>query len=174
MQLLEAASRTAATDQISIANSVGSLRFISAMDWGKFVEELSLVEHLLRLDPAGVYASQDFPTRDRYRHAIEAVARGSCKNERDAARAAIALAQASAEQHGSHDRSGACGLLPHRTRAGPRSSGPWAARCRSWCAPPGLRRPFRLFLYLAPILLLSALAAAFVVAYVASLDHGIG
>jgi cyclic beta-1,2-glucan synthetase len=39
-------------DQISIANSVGSLRFISAMDWGKFVEELSLVEHLLRLDPA--------------------------------------------------------------------------------------------------------------------------
>ncbi len=73
VQLLETASRTAATDQISIANSVGSLRFVSAMDWGEFVEELSLVEQLLRTDPAGVYAAQDFPTRDRYRHAVEAV-----------------------------------------------------------------------------------------------------
>ncbi len=90
VQLLEAASRTAAADQISIANSVGSLRFISAMDWGKFVEELSLVEHLLRLDPAGVYASQDFPTRDRYRHAVEAVTSGSVHSELEVTRAALA------------------------------------------------------------------------------------
>src|SRR5665647_1845718 len=64
VQLLEAASRSAAADQISIANSVGSLRFISALDWGKFVEDLSLVEQMLRLDPARVYADQDFLTRD--------------------------------------------------------------------------------------------------------------
>jgi len=76
-QLFEAASRMAAADQISIANSIGSLRFISAQDWGKFVEELSLVEQHLRMDPVGVYGRQDFPTRDRYRHAVEAVTRGS-------------------------------------------------------------------------------------------------
>ena len=173
VELLEAASRTAATDQISIANSVGSLRFISAMDWGKFVEELSLVEHLLRLDPAGVYASQDFPTRDRYRHAIEAVTRGSAKNERDAARTAVALAQASADQHGSHDRRAHAGYyLIGKGR-------PTLERAMGSKVPLMMRatratRPLRLLMYLAPILLLSALAAAFVVAYVASFDHGIG
>jgi cyclic beta-1,2-glucan synthetase len=34
-RLLEVASRAAASEQISIANSIGSLRFISALDWGK-------------------------------------------------------------------------------------------------------------------------------------------
>lgn len=45
-QLSEAAGRTAATNQISIANSIGSLRFIGAMDWKDFVESLSVVEHI--------------------------------------------------------------------------------------------------------------------------------
>jgi hypothetical protein len=65
-QLSETASRTAATNQISIANSIGSLRFIGAMDWKNFVESLSVVERALREDPAGMYAGQDFTTRDRY------------------------------------------------------------------------------------------------------------
>ena len=96
VRLLEAASRSAAADQISIANSVGSLRFISALDWGTFVEDLSLVEHMLRLDPAQVYAGQDFLTRDRYRHAVEAVTRGSAHSELEVARAAVVLAQEAA------------------------------------------------------------------------------
>ena len=37
-QLLQIESRTAAANQIAIANSIGSLRFISAMDWTLFVE----------------------------------------------------------------------------------------------------------------------------------------
>jgi cyclic beta-1,2-glucan synthetase len=111
VQLLEAAGRTAAAEQISIANSVGSLRFISALDWGEFVEELSLIEHLLRLDPAGVYTLQDFPTRDRYRHAVEAITSGSAHSELEVARAAVALAQA--------------------------WNGRWTARCLSRCGPPG-------------------------------------
>ncbi len=173
VQLLEAASRTAATDQISIANSVGSLRFISAMDWGKFVEELSLVEHLLRLDPAGVYASQDFPTRDRYRHAIEAVTRGSVKNERDAARTAVSLAQASVERLGSQDRTAHAGyyLVGKGRPALERAMG---SKVPLMVRTTRVARPFRLFLYLAPILLLSALAAAFLVAYVATFDQGVG
>ena len=109
VQLLEASSRMAAADQISIANSVGSLRFISAMDWGEFVEELSLVEQLLRTDPAGVYASQDFPTRDRYRHAVEAVKSGSGHSELEVARAAIALARGRRGRSRARD-------APHRPR----------------------------------------------------------
>ncbi|HWR77827.1 MAG TPA: cyclic beta 1-2 glucan synthetase, partial [Thiobacillus sp.] len=82
-ELSEAAGRTAAANQISIANSIGSLRFIGAMDWKQFVESLSVVEQTLREDPMESYASQDFATRDRYRHVIEDVARGSRLREND-------------------------------------------------------------------------------------------
>ena len=126
-QLSEAAGRTAATNQISIANSIGSLRFIGAMDWRDYVESLSVVEQTLREDPPGMHASQDFATRDRYRHVIEDVARRSERSEIAVAREAIALAQAAAAQRSPDDRSahvgyylidrrtarsGACGRLP--------------------------------------------------------------
>ncbi len=104
-ELSEAAGRTAATNQISIANSIGSLRFIGAMDWKQYVESLSVVEHTLREDPMAQYASQDFATRDRYRHVVEDIARGSTCSEMAVAREAIVLAQAAAVQHGIHDRS---------------------------------------------------------------------
>ena len=80
-QLLESASRKAAANQISIANSISSLRFISAMDWRNFVESLSVVEQMLVQDPAGEYARQDFATRDRYRHAIEDIAQLCAQNK---------------------------------------------------------------------------------------------
>ncbi len=73
-RLLELASRTAAANQISIANSVGSLRVIAAIDWRNFVEDFSAVEQILKLDPAAEYELQDFATRDQYRHAIEDIA----------------------------------------------------------------------------------------------------
>jgi hypothetical protein len=74
-QLSSAAARTAATNQISIANSISSPRFIDTVDWRDFVESLSIVEQTLRDDPAGMHAIQSFATRDRYRHVIEDVAR---------------------------------------------------------------------------------------------------
>ena len=80
-QLSEAAGRTAAANQISIANSIGSLRFIGTMDWRNYVESLSVVEQTLREDPTEMHASQDFATRDRYRHVIEDVARGCSRSE---------------------------------------------------------------------------------------------
>jgi len=104
-ELSEAASRTAAANQISIANSIGSLRFIGATDWKQFVEALSVVEQTLCKDPPAMYASQDFATRDRYRHVIEDVARRSAFSEMAVAREAIALAQATAAQRGTQERS---------------------------------------------------------------------
>ncbi|MEQ1719967.1 MAG: cyclic beta 1-2 glucan synthetase, partial [Nitrosomonas sp.] len=103
-QLSEVAGRTAAANQISIANSIGSLRFIGTMDWRNYVESLSVVEETLREDPAGMHILQDFATRDRYRHVIEDVARGSSCSELAVAREVIALAQAAAEQLGIQNR----------------------------------------------------------------------
>ena len=91
-QLQRADNQTQAADQVSIGNSIGSLRFLSAMDWREFVETLSRVEQTLHTDPANVYASMDFVTRDRYRHVVEALARQSGVAENAVAQAAIQLA----------------------------------------------------------------------------------
>ncbi len=82
-----------AANQVSIGNCVTSLRLLSALDWAAFFERISKVEAELRRDPAGVYARQDFPTRDRYRREVEKLARGSRCDEVDAARQAVGMAE---------------------------------------------------------------------------------
>ncbi|WP_198411256.1 GH36-type glycosyl hydrolase domain-containing protein [Marinimicrobium alkaliphilum] len=109
-KLSEAAGRTDAANQISIANSIGSLRFIGTTDWKPYVESLSVVEQTLREDPSNMHAEQDFATRDRYRHVIEDVARGCTSSEVVVAREAIALAQAAATELGYQDRSAHVGF----------------------------------------------------------------
>ncbi|WP_368858627.1 glucoamylase family protein [Janthinobacterium sp. FW305-128] len=81
-----------AADQVSIANSIGSLRFLGTMDWQEFVETMSVVEQTLRLDPAGTYGLMDFATRDSYRHAIERIAKRSARSEVEVAEMAVQLA----------------------------------------------------------------------------------
>jgi cyclic beta-1,2-glucan synthetase len=87
-----------AANQVSIGNCVTSLRLLSALDWTTFFERTSLVEALLREDPAGVYPDQEFATRDRYRRVIEKVARGSGRDELEVVRRVLALAN-QAEGH---------------------------------------------------------------------------
>ena len=84
-----------AADQVSISNSIGSLRFLGAMDWSEFVERMSSVEQVLREDPAGVYGKMDFATRDHYRHVVEKIAKSSLQSESEVALNAIWLARAS-------------------------------------------------------------------------------
>jgi len=84
-----------AADQLSISNTVGSLRLLGAMDWRTFVESMSLVETILCGDVGGVYAGMDFASRDRYRHVVEHLARHSPGSEVDVARAAIELSRSS-------------------------------------------------------------------------------
>ncbi len=159
-QLSAAAARTAAANQISIANSIGSLRFIGAMDWRNYVESLSVVEQTLREDPMGMYAGQDFATRDRYRHAIEDLARGSrhqSLTELEVAREAIVLAQAASQGLGSKDRSAHVGyyLIDHGRETLEQAVG----YCCSWRVRAGrASRHFGLLLYLGPIMVLTALA----------------
>ena len=158
-QLSDAAGRTAATNQISIANSVGSLRFIGAMDWKEYVESLSLVEQTLREDPMGIHAKQDFDTRDRYRHVIEDVARGSSYSEWAVAREAIVLAQTAAEQISTSDRTAHVGY--YLTDQG-RPLLEQVVGCRlTWkLLAKRANRNLRLLFYLGPILLLTLLATS--------------
>jgi len=86
------ATQRMALTQVMMANSITSLRGISVVDWAAFVERHSAVEAVLHGDPAGVYAAMTFATRDRYRHAVERIARRTRRGEADVARAAIALA----------------------------------------------------------------------------------
>ncbi|GAA3935890.1 cyclic beta 1-2 glucan synthetase [Chitinophaga oryziterrae] len=79
-----------AADQVSVSNSIGTLRFLGATDWREFVEDLSSVEHILRKD--ATYPLMDFATRDRYRHVVEAISKASPLSETEVARKVLALA----------------------------------------------------------------------------------
>ncbi len=81
-----------AANQVSIGNCVTTLRVLSALDWAAFFERTSRVEAELRQDPSGVYARQDFPTRDRYRREVEKLSRGSHYDELEVARQAVGMA----------------------------------------------------------------------------------
>ncbi|MEW6334209.1 MAG: cyclic beta 1-2 glucan synthetase, partial [Thermodesulfobacteriota bacterium] len=103
-EMVRMENRQQATDQVSISNSIGSLRFLGTMNWKEFVESMSVVERTLCGDPADVYGRMDFSTRDRYRHVIERIARQSRSPESEVARAAIALAQEGAGRADGDDR----------------------------------------------------------------------
>lgn len=80
-----------ATAQVSMSNSIGSLRFINITDWREFVERTSAVEQILRRDTRGIYERMDFHTRDHYRHRIENLAKQSKMSETAIAALAIEL-----------------------------------------------------------------------------------
>ncbi|HEV7821152.1 MAG TPA: cyclic beta 1-2 glucan synthetase, partial [Burkholderiales bacterium] len=103
-QLVQSETQKQASAQVSISNSIGSLRLLGAINWREFVEALSFVEQKLREDPDGVYATMDFATRDQYRHAVEKLAKSSRLSELDIARKAVQLAHAAAAGGASPDR----------------------------------------------------------------------
>lgn len=102
-QLVSAEGQDQAADHVSVGNSITSLRCLAFNDWAKFVAEQSLVEQTLSSDPAGIYAGMDFATRNRYRHAVEAIAKRSRCTEYQVAHRAIQLAQTEATDR-SHNR----------------------------------------------------------------------
>ena len=109
-QLVQSETQKQAADQVSISNSIGSLRFLGAMDWREFVETMSVVEQKLREDPEGIYAKMDFATRDRYRHVVERIAKASPLSESEVARKAIQLAHEGAVRKDGNDRAAHVGF----------------------------------------------------------------
>ncbi len=74
-QLILAESQSQASDQVSMGNTVTSMRGLSAIVWQDFVEKNSTMEKILREDPAGIYSNMDFNTRDHYRRIIEQISK---------------------------------------------------------------------------------------------------
>ena len=163
-QLVHSEAQEQAGDQVSIGNTIGSLRFLGSMDWREFVESMSIVERTLREDPGGVYGRMDFATRDRYRHVVEEIARRGRLTECEVARRAIDLAQAcAASGSGPEERAAHVGFhLVDRGRAnlervaGMRHS-PYEASCR-------LARRMPLALYLGTIGVTTAMLTAVLLA----------
>ncbi|MGA2500361.1 MAG: glucoamylase family protein, partial [Tepidisphaeraceae bacterium] len=176
--VFQQASQNQATDQVSICNSIGSLRFLGAMEWRNFVETMSGVEQILRTDPAGVYPAMDFVTRDQYRHAVEEIARHSLLSEDEVAHRAIALAHDNtATGHGDQDGS------PGDNRKGHvgyflvgrgRQTLERAATLRTTLGQllRGFGRRFPLSLYIGSIALTTALVTALVLWW--AVRHGLG
>ncbi len=102
-QMVQVENQQQAADQVSVSNSIGSLRFLTMMDWQEFVETMSVVERTLREDPNGTYGLMDFATRDRYRHVTEQIARRGGLREIDVAEKALELARSHAARGAADD-----------------------------------------------------------------------
>jgi cyclic beta-1,2-glucan synthetase len=82
---------------VSITNVLTSLRLCSTLDWSDYFESVSLVEHVLQRDPAGVYGAMDFLSRDRLRQAVEELAAANGESQVAIALRAIESARQAAE-----------------------------------------------------------------------------
>ena len=83
---------------LTVRNVITSMRSISGADWPELFERISQVDAELRA--SSDFALMDFPTRDRYRQAIETIARGSTYTELEITRRALLAAR-----HGDSARS---------------------------------------------------------------------
>ncbi len=160
-QLVQAENQQQASGQVSISNSIGSLRVLGAIDWREFVENMSIVERTLREDPHGLYGRMDFATRDRYRHATERMAKKCGLAEEVVARHVVALANAHvvaniAAETG--DRAAHVGyyLIGKGLPALEQATGMQPSRCDALCRTAGR---FPLLVYLGGIALMTALIA---------------
>ena len=78
-EIVRAEHQHQAAISVSVRNAITSMRLMSAFDWQEFFEGVSLVDAVLR--ESGQYAEMDFATRDKYRHAIEDLSRGTDYSE---------------------------------------------------------------------------------------------
>jgi cyclic beta-1,2-glucan synthetase len=93
-ELVRVEHQSQAAMNVTVRNVITSLRVMSTFDWPEFFESVSLVDEMLRSESH--VGAMDFATRDRYRHAIEDLARHSRRSELDITRQAIARAKRAA------------------------------------------------------------------------------
>ena len=93
-----------AVAQVTAGNVITSLRLASDLDWSDYFETVSIVERVLRRDPAGVYARMDFLSRDRYRRAVEELSDPEAEAQVRAALRVVESARLAAEAEGSGSR----------------------------------------------------------------------
>ena len=107
-QIVHEEHRRQAAAQVTVGNIITSMRLLSTLDWKDFFETVSLIDPELGKDPAGVYSRMDFATRDRYRHVIERLSKGTRKSEPEVARAALRMAEEAKalREHSEHSHVG--------------------------------------------------------------------
>ncbi len=93
-QAVQHAQQRQGASNVSVRNVITSMRLISAIDWAKLFESVSLVD--ARLDADGSFGRMDFPTRNLYRSAIEQLARSAPLSELAIAEQALAKARSTA------------------------------------------------------------------------------
>jgi cyclic beta-1,2-glucan synthetase len=87
---------------LRVINSILNLRFVATVEWKDFFEETSVLDQILRSDPAGVYGKSEFETRNMYRSVVEELARSSSKNEFEVAHKTIELASSASSARERH------------------------------------------------------------------------
>ncbi len=137
---------------VTVRNIITSMRTISAVDWADLFEGVSLVDGVLGADSD--FGQMDFPTRDRYRAAIEELARGSKLTELEIAHRAV---QAASSGETPRERDPGYALIGNGRRALEAAAG-YRASMRAWSArliaAAGIRG------YIAGVALLAALLLA--------------
>src|SRR5882757_1794538 len=94
--------RHQAVQQTALTNAINSCRRLAQIQWRELFQSASWAESELAADPAGVYARQDFETRDRCRSALEEIARWSNCSEQETIDHALALAKAAQDEVARH------------------------------------------------------------------------
>ena len=108
-ELVHVENQKQAADQVSISNSIGSLRFLSSNNWRDFVEDISVVEKILTSENSGIYPLMDFHTRDEYRHSVERIAKFSSLSESAIAHRALQFANNGLRNQPEYPRAGHIG-----------------------------------------------------------------
>src|SRR5205807_3773405 len=93
-QVIHAEHQSQAAAQITVGNTIDSMRLLSTLDWREFFESVSLIDPLLGQDPSGAYLKMEFASRDRYRHVIERISKRARATELEIAKAAVDMASA--------------------------------------------------------------------------------
>ncbi|RAA99179.1 glycosyl transferase, partial [Burkholderia multivorans] len=91
-QIVASVNHQQGAASLTVRNVITSMRLISEVDWTDLFERISLVDQVLRSHPG--FAEMDFPTRNLYRDAVEALARGAPVSELEIARRVVADAAA--------------------------------------------------------------------------------
>ncbi|PYK20256.1 MAG: protein ndvB [Verrucomicrobia bacterium] len=102
LEVMQQEHRHQAVQQTALTNAINSCRRLAQIQWRELFQSASWAESELAADPAGVYARQDFETRDRCRSAVEEIARWSNCSEQETIDHALALAKAAQDEVARH------------------------------------------------------------------------
>ena len=102
LEVMQQEHRRQTVQQTALADVINSCRLLAQIAWPEFFESVSWAQSKLGTDPAGIYARQDFETRDRCRGAVEEIARWSKHSEQEIIDQALALAKAANDKVARH------------------------------------------------------------------------